>query len=88
MNIPITSKQIKLPSSFYVYLEQVVQFLTGVKILGLIAEYSATVLQFNHRTFKGTVNFLFQLIFIFSLFLGMATYANEFNKTKEKQIKK
>ena len=30
------------------------------------------------------VNFLFQLIFIFPLFLGMVIYANEF-KTKEKQ---
>ena len=30
------------------------------------------------------VNFLFQLIFIFPLFLGMVMYANEF-KTKEKQ---
>ena len=30
------------------------------------------------------VNFLFQLIFIFRLFLGMVMYANEF-KTKEKQ---
>ena len=32
------------------------------------------------------VNLLFQLIFVFSLFLGMVTYANEF-KTKEKQKK-
>ena len=31
-----------------------------------------------------TVNFLFQLIFIFPLFLSMVMYANEF-KTKEKQ---
>ena len=30
------------------------------------------------------VNFLFQLIFIFPLFLGLVVYANEF-KTKEKQ---
>ena len=30
------------------------------------------------------VKFLFQLIFIFPLFLGMVMYANEF-KTKEKQ---
>ena len=30
------------------------------------------------------VNFLFQFIFIFPLFLGMVMYANEF-KTKEKQ---
>ena len=30
------------------------------------------------------VNFLFQVIFIFPLFLGMVVYANEF-KTKEKQ---
>ena len=30
------------------------------------------------------VNFLLQLIFIFSLFWGMVMYANEF-KTKEKQ---
>ena len=32
------------------------------------------------------VNFLFQLVFIFPLFLGMVMYANEF-KTKEKQKK-
>ena len=31
-----------------------------------------------------TVNFLFPVIFIFPLFLGMVMYANEF-KTKEKQ---
>ena len=30
------------------------------------------------------VNFLFQLIFVFPLFLGMVMYANEF-ETKEKQ---
>ena len=30
------------------------------------------------------VNFLFQLIFLFPLFLGMVMYANEF-ETKEKQ---
>ena len=30
------------------------------------------------------VNFLFQLIFIFSLFWGMVVYANEF-KTEEEQ---
>ena len=30
------------------------------------------------------VNFLFQVIFIFPLFLGMVVYANEL-KTKEKQ---
>ena len=30
------------------------------------------------------INFLSQVIFIFPLFLGMVTYANEF-KTKEKQ---
>ena len=42
-----------------------VQFLTGVKVLGLIAEYSATVLQFNHWTFKGTI-YMLLLIFYFS----------------------
>ena len=31
------------------------------------------------------VNFLFQLIFIFSLFLGMVVYANEF-KAEETKI--
>ena len=37
-----------------------------------------------HESKYVVVSFLFQLIFIFPLFLGMVMYANEF-KTKEKQ---
>ena len=38
----------------------------------------------NYFNIYVVVNFLFQLIFIFPLLLGMVMYANEF-KTKEEQ---
>ena len=38
----------------------------------------------KHGNIYVVVNFLFQVIFIFPLFLGMVMYANEF-KTKGKQ---
>ena len=43
-------------------------------------------MQLEHRNVHVyvAVNFLFQLIFVFPLFLGMVMYANEF-ETKEKQ---
>ena len=55
---------------------------------GKASEVSCVKLQkrINKHNIKGdvVVNFLFQLIFIFRLFLGMVMYPNEF-KTKEKQ---
>ena len=54
---------------------------------GKASEVSCVKLQKRNKPIvKGdvVVNFLFQLIFIFLLFLGMVMYANEF-KTKEKQ---
>ena len=43
-----------------------------------------TAVRYKERRIYVAVNFLFQLIFVFPLFLGMVMYANEF-ETKEKQ---
>ena len=43
-----------------------------------------TLIFYTEAVKRVVVNFLFQVIFIFPLFLGMVMHANEF-KTKEKQ---
>ena len=43
-----------------------------------------TLIFYTEVVKRVVVNFLFQVIFIFPLFLGMVMHANEF-KTKEKQ---
>ena len=50
----------------------------------LVLSARFAVLLLNQPSVYVAVNFLFQLIFVFPLFLGMVMYANEF-ETKEKQ---
>ena len=50
---------------------------------GILSEDTFKELQASNFVYVA-VNFLFQVIFIFPLFLGVVVYANNF-KTKEKQ---
>ena len=50
---------------------------------GILSEDTFKELQASNFVYVA-VNFLFQVIFIFPLFLGVVVYANDF-KTKEKQ---